>query len=159
MQNLGSLLDTLLKAKIDFVLIGGFASVIHGSSMVTQDIDVCMMINPAQIEKLRDCLREFNPTHRMTPKRLSFLEFPSDVSSLKNVYLETDLGVLDVISEVTGVGSFAAVSAHAAEIEIYGKKCKVISLEDLIASKKALGRGKDLVVVRELEVIQKNRDK
>lgn len=34
MQNLGSLLDLLLNSKIDFVLIGGFASVIHGSSEI-----------------------------------------------------------------------------------------------------------------------------
>ena len=155
MQSLSKLLEILLDARIDFVLIGGFASVIHGSSMVTQDLDICMMVNPEQIEKLRECLKDFHPKHRMTPKHLSFLEFPADTALTKNIYLETDLGVLDVISEVTGVGTLQRLAANADEITLYGKKCKIISIEDLIASKKALGRPKDLAVVRELEMVSK----
>ena len=75
MQNLSSLLEVLLNANIDFVLIGGFASVVHGSSMVTQDLDVCMLIDPDHIGKLRDCLKELNPKHRMTHKKISFQEY------------------------------------------------------------------------------------
>lgn len=61
MQNLGNLLDLLLSAKIDFILIGGFASVIHGASMVTQDLDICMIFDLEHIEQMRDCLRPFHP--------------------------------------------------------------------------------------------------
>lgn len=154
MQNLGSLLDLLLNAKIDFVLIGGFASVIHGSSMVTHDLDICIMFDPKNVEQLRECLRPFHPKLRMTPKRLSFLDYPADLSNLKNLYLETDLGVLDVIGKIDGVGSFEQVAENAIEIEIYGKKCRVISINDLVASKKSIGRDKDLAVVRELEAIK-----
>jgi len=157
MQNLGHLLEVLLNTNIEFVLIGGFASVVHGSSMVTQDLDICMLVNPQQIEKLRNCLRPFKPRHRMTAKKLSFLDFPQDASGVKNIYLETDLGILDIVGEVTGAGPFARVYAHANEIEIYGKKCKVISIKDLIASKKSLARPKDLAVVRELEAIQRSK--
>ncbi len=155
MQSLGNLLELLLNANINFVLIGGFASVVHGSSMVTQDLDICMLVDPKQVEEMRRCLSAFHPAHRMTSKKLSFLQFPTDTANLRNIYLETDLGVLDVVSEVTGVGSFDRVCAQADEIEIFGKKCKVISLQDLITSKKALGRAKDLAVVRELEIIKK----
>lgn len=155
MQSLGNLLKVLNEAKIDFVLIGGFASVVYGSSMVTRDLDICAFINPDQIERLRACLSQFHPRHRMTPKKLSFLEYPSNTKELKNIYLETDLGVLDIIGEVTGVGDFKKISANAVEIDIYGIKCKVMAIDDLIASKKALGRYKDLAVVRELEFIQK----
>jgi predicted nucleotidyltransferase len=154
-RNLAKLLDVLIDARIDFVLIGGFASVVHGSTMVTRDLDVCMITGEDEIEKLRDCLRAYNPTHRMTPQRLPFNAYPKDVTGLKSVYLETDLGVLDVVSEVTGVGGFQEINKHATQIDIHGRKCKVISMDDLIASKKSLGRVKDLAVVRELEILKR----
>jgi predicted nucleotidyltransferase len=156
--SLGELLKTLIDAQIDFVLIGGYASVVHGSTMVTRDLDICALVTPVQIEKLRKCLSSFHPTHRMTPKRLSFLQFPEDSKGVKNIYLETDLGVLDVISEVTGVGDFSRVASQSIEIHLYGRKCKVISVEDLIAAKEAMGRDKDKAVVRELKIIQKRKN-
>lgn len=156
MRSLAKLLDVLLNANIDFVLVGGFASVVHGSTMVTRDLDVCMLTGPDEIEKLRECLAPYNPKHRMTPQKLPFKDYPAVTTGLKSVYLETDLGVLDVLSEITGVGSFEDVVKNAIQIEIQGKKCNVISIDDLIASKKSLGRAKDLAVARELEIIQKH---
>jgi predicted nucleotidyltransferase len=154
MLSLGDLLQKLIDAEIDFVLIGGYAGVVHGSTMVTRDLDICALVNPEQIEKLRKCLKEFHPTHRMTPKRLSFLDFPEETKDVRNIYLETDLGVLDVISEVTGVGDFPRLISKAIEIELHGKKCKVISIEDLIVAKEAMGRDKDKAIVKELKVIK-----
>lgn len=42
MENLNHLLKRLLESKIEFVLIGGYAAVLHGSSQVTQDIDISL---------------------------------------------------------------------------------------------------------------------
>lgn len=42
MKNLNNLLTVLLENTIDFVLIGGFAGALYGSSLVTKDIDICM---------------------------------------------------------------------------------------------------------------------
>lgn len=70
MRNLAKLLDVLLNANMEFVLIGGFASVVHGSTMVTRDLDVCMVTGPDQIEKLRMCLKAYSPKHRMTPQQI-----------------------------------------------------------------------------------------
>ncbi len=155
MHNLGDLLKVLMGVEIDFVLVGGFASVVYGSSMVTRDLDICTLITSEEIEKLRQCLKDFHPKHRMTPKKLSFLEFPAELKGVNNIYLETDLGVLDVISQVTGVGTYGQIKSRSIEIALYGKKCKLISLDDLITSKKAMGRDKDKAVVKELEAVRK----
>lgn len=90
----------------------------------------------------------------MTPKKLSFLEVPQDTSNVNNVYLETDLGIVDLIGQVTGVGDFERVSRHAQAIELFGHPCKVISIEDLILAKEAMGRPKDTAMVKELKVIR-----
>ena len=70
------------------------------------------------------------------------------------MYLETDLGILDIISHVEAVGDFYDVVKNATEIEIYGDRCRIISIDDLIKSKEALGRHRDLVVVEELKSIK-----
>ncbi|MDO8461411.1 MAG: nucleotidyltransferase [Deltaproteobacteria bacterium] len=154
MQNLQKLFEFLVKSPLDFVLVGGFAAVLHGCNQTTRDIDVCLALSPEQISLLRQVLAPLNPRHRMTPQKLSFMEHPRDLDGVQNLYLETDLGILDIISNVEAVGSFYDLLKNASEIEMYGGKCFLISIDDLIKSKKALGRHRDLVTVDELEAIK-----
>ncbi|MFH1223208.1 MAG: nucleotidyltransferase [Pseudomonadota bacterium] len=157
MKNLKDLLEVLLKSKIDFILIGGYAGVVHGSSVVTQDIDICAVLTPENIKKLRMCLKDYDPSHRMTQKKLSFLRYPEKLNGIKNLYIETNLGVLDIIGDVSGVGSFEDVKKNAVEIKLYGHKCRVISVDDLIKSKETLKRPKDLIVAAELKSIKRSK--
>lgn len=155
MNNLNNLLRLLLEKNIDFVLIGEFASAVYGSTMVTRDIDICYACTPDNLNSLRDLLKDLHPIHRQTPQKLSFIEIPENLQGVSNLYLNTDLGTLDIVSQVTGVGDFDHVKKNAIEISLFGHKCKVISIDDLIKSKKAIGRNKDLLVVEELEKIKK----
>lgn len=160
MNNLNSLLEILLANEIDFVLIGGFAGVVHGSTQVTRDLDICALVSPDQVEKFRAALKDLHPRHRMNPNfKPSFLTEPKDLSNLTNIYLETDLGVLDIISEVTEVGDFEQVKRNSVRIEIFGRSCNVISVDALIKAKEKMGRPKDKLVVAELRVLQKKSAK
>jgi len=71
--------------------------------------------------------------------------------------LETDCGVVYIISSVLGVGDFDRLRAHAEIFEIRGREYPVISLADLIAAKEACGREKDLLAAKELRVIAEKR--
>lgn len=159
MQNLQSLLKFLVKSPIDFVIIGGFAAVLHGCNQTTRDIDICLVLTPEQIQSLREILKPLHPKLRTIPEKPSFLTHPQDLSDVKNLYLETDLGILDIVSNVEAVGNFYDVLKNAKEIELYENPCHVMSIDDLIKSKKALGRHRDLVIVEELEVIRKENKK
>lgn len=160
MNNLNNLLQVLLENEIDFVLIGRFAGVVHGSTQVTRGLDICALITPAQIVKLRQALKELNPKHRMNPNfKPSFLTDPKDLSNLKNIYLETDLGVLDVISEVTEIGTFEQVKQNSVRIDLFGHRCSVISIEALIKAKEKMGRPKDKLVVAELKALNRKSSK
>jgi len=57
MKSLNNLLHILLENEIDFVLIGGFAGVVHGSTQVTRDLDICAVLSLEGIRKLRECLK------------------------------------------------------------------------------------------------------
>lgn len=158
MKNLNDLLKRLLDNEIDFVLIGGFAGVVHGATQVTQDLDICAILSEDQIEKLRYALKDLSPIHRMNRQaKISFLERPQKGEILQNLCLETTAGVLDVIQEVIGVGDFNTLKKNSDEIELFGKRCKVISLDDLIIAKKNLNRDKDKSILNELLALKKSK--
>lgn len=154
MTELNRLLQCLSDAEIDFVIVGGFAAMLHGSALLTRDLDVCAVLTDETVAKLRDALREQNPTHRFTSQRLSFLDNPDPGVPLKNLYLQTQLGPVDFLTSITGVGDFQRVRRSSIEIELFGKRCRVISIEDLISAKEALGRDKDRLAAKELRAIQ-----
>ena len=150
-----TLLNKLSDNNFEFILIGGFAASVYGSSYVTHDLDVCAVLTPGNIEKLRNILSDLHPKHRITVNKPSFLEIPQELEGINNLYLETDAGVLDFISNVIGVGDFLELSKNAIEIKIFGRICKIISLDDLIKTKTTLKRPKDILVAEELEIIRK----
>lgn len=159
MQNLKALLERLLESQVDFVLIGGFASVTYGSTLVTQDLDICAALTEDNVASLRKALSDLNPRHRMNPGfKPSFIDQPKNLTGLQNIYLETDWGILDILSEAAPAGSFKDIKARALEIQLYGHACKVISLDDLIKIKESMKRPKDLATLNELKIIRTKRE-
>lgn len=157
MHDFTLLLQRLADAGLDFVIVGGYAAVSHGSAYITRDVDICTVLTTENVEKLRRALADWNPRHRMTPQKLSFLRFPPAGQTVSNLYLETDKGVVDVLTSVLGVGDFYRLRVNADELEIDGRSYRVISLDDLITAKEAMGREKDLLTVKELRAIAAKR--
>jgi hypothetical protein len=155
-KTLKDLLCLLADSEVPFVVVGGYAARMHGSSLLTEDIDVCAVLSPENISKLRELLAPYHPVNRMTPKRLPFSEFPTDITNINNLYVATDLGQIDFLGSISGVGNFEQVAKNAVEVTVFGRKCRVISVDDLIAAKKFVGRPHDIETVKQLEWI-KNR--
>ncbi len=152
------LLTQLTKHRVEFVLVGGMASIAHGSSMVTRDVDVCAPLTLENVEKILAALRSLNPRWRMLPNRPPVPDDAAKLAGFKNLYIQTDLGQLDVLGEITGVGEYADVARNAIELDLGPIRCGVMNIDALIESKRALGRPRDLQAVRELEAIrQKTR--
>ena len=157
MQSLRELLLLLVDSGVNFVVIGGFAGVVHGSSIVTRDLDICAVLTTENIGRLRVALKDLNPRHRMTPQRLSFLQVPRPGETVNNLYLETDWGAVDILTSVSGVGDLERLESNAETFEIDGRRCRMIGLGDLIQAKEALGREKDLLAAKELRAISARR--
>ena len=159
MKSLSQLLQRLAESGVDFVVVGGFAGVLHGSALVTRDLDICAVLTPENIESLRATLKDLNPRHRMTPQNISFLQVPKPGVSISNLYLQTDWGVVDILSSITGLGDFESVKANSETFEIAGKKFRLISLPDLVRAKESLGREKDILAAKELRAIAAMRER
>ena len=153
MQNLSELMRRLISSRVEFVLVGGFAAVAHGATLVTRDVDICCRFNEANLMQIQKAFADLHPVHR-TRSDLPLTLTPEQCASLKNLYLKTDLGVVDCLGEVLGVGDFEQVLKHSIEVELPQGKCRVLDIETLIRAKEAMNRDHDRITVRYLKEIQ-----
>ena len=123
----------------------------------SQDIDVCCDFSTANLLLLQSALEGTHPVHRMTTNRVPLQLTEGNCDRLKNLYLDTDIGPLDCLGNILGLGGFHAVKQQSETIEIDGHSCRILRIEALIASKKAMGRPKDIETIQHLEVIQRER--
>lgn len=159
MQDLNHLLKTLFENELDFLIVGGFAAVVHGSSHVTKGLDITMLLTKENIEKLRGALKDLEPKHRLNPShKPSFLDEPKGIDGLQKIYLETTSGILDVVTLDESVGNFNELKERAVTVKLFGYDCKVLSLDDLILVKRKMRRPKDLIVLEELLGIKKQNN-
>jgi hypothetical protein len=153
-----AILRQLLDHHVEFVVIGGLAMTIHGSAHVTRDLDVCYRRTADNIAALVAAFAPLHPYLRGAPASLPFKFDAPTVQAGLNFTLTTDLGDVDLLGEVSGVGTADQVIAQSEERTLFGITVRVLSLEALISSKKAAGRLKDRNHLLELEELKKLKD-
>lgn len=158
MTNFKALLQALHKADVKFVVVGAYAAVLQGHAAVTQDLDICYERSPDNLKRLTVALQPYHPRLRGTPAGLPFSLDSKTLQSGINFTLTTDLGDLDLLGELSGVGQFARVSDGAETVLIFRMPCKVANLSILIESKRAAGRPKDLSALPELEALKELKE-
>ena len=154
MKNVEKQIRLIGEFQIECVLIGGVAATVHGSSIPTQDLDVCYLRERPNLTKIVHALRSVNATLRGAPKNLPFILDEETLRHGLNFTFDTDAGNLDLLGEVRGVGMYSECLDNADEAEVFGYRLRVLSLDKLMASKQAAGRPKDLLALAELEAIK-----
>jgi hypothetical protein len=156
-QNDKALLSRLKEQQVEFVIIGGVCGVLHGASLVTLDLDICCRFSRENLRLLEAAVRDLHPRHRLTANKLP-LELTDELCrSLKNIYLNTDLGILDCLSEVAGIGDYEQVWKQSVSYVMSYGEFRILNVDALIAAKSAVGREKDLDAVRLLQAIKEKR--
>ncbi len=149
-----ALLQRLLHHKVEFVIIGGVCGIMHGVTLVTTDLDVCCRFTSANLYRIEAAVKDLHPYHRLVANRLPFELTDELVRRLKNLYLQTDLGKLDCLGEVAGVGSYDVVVQNSVRFNLSYGAFKVLNLDAAIASKEAVGRPRDLEAAKQLRAIR-----
>jgi predicted nucleotidyltransferase len=153
-----SVVTLLLSHQVEFVIIGGQAMIAQGSAHVTMDLDICYRRTPANCAALANALASIGPYLRGAPAGLPFRFDAPTIQAGMNFTLRTDLGDVDVLGEVSGIGTYEQVLAQTDELTLWGAKVRVLSIDGLIAAKRAAARGKDRDHILELEELKKLRD-
>ena len=151
------LVEALNGGRVDYIVIGGVAMVLHGSARTTQDFDICYGRSPANLQAVAAALAPFHPYLRGAPPDLPFRLDAATLRSGLNFTLSSDVGDIDLLGEVTGVGGYRDLIDEAIWMDVYGERVAVMSLGSLERAKRSAGRLKDLVDLAEIEEIKKRR--
>src|ERR1700693_611798 len=134
-----SAVQSLCDAGVDFVVIGGVAATFHGSVRVTYDLDICYSRVTSNVRRLLAALAPFHPRPRAFAEDLPFRWEDATVRNSTILTLRTDLGEIDLLAEVEGLGSYNEVKAHSLVVNAFGRQIGTLDLRSLIVAKRAAG--------------------
>jgi predicted nucleotidyltransferase len=138
-------IESLNKFEVDYILIGGYAVVLYGYSRTTGDLDI--WVNPTEMN-FGKLMRAF-----------SHFGFPTEAIDRDRFLMNEDYNVftfgrpplaIDIVTGIQGV-EFADAILNIKEIAVQGIPIKLLGFSDLVKTKKASGRFKDLDDLENLE--------
>jgi hypothetical protein len=146
------LLEALLRHGVEFVVVGGLAGMVHGSTYPSFDLDVAYSRDQANLERLATALGELRVTLTNAPADLPFQIDAQTLEIGANFTFDTPHGRFDVLGDAGGV-RFDELRASAVEGVIEGVAVPTASIDHLIAMKRAANRPKDRLMLEEYIVI------
>lgn len=150
-------LEALLQHRVRFVVIGGIAARLRGSTSITEDVDVCYARDEGNLTRMVSALKALNARLRGAPSDAPFLLDEKTLKMGDSFTFLTDAGSLDILGHPSGIpGGYEELDRGADKLSLAGGlEVKVASIDDLIRMKRAAGRPKDLI---EVEVLGALRD-
>ncbi len=155
----GSIVEVLADGRVEVILIGGLAAQAHGAARLTQDTDFLYRRSAENIGRLAVALAPHRPYLRGAPPGLPFRFDASTIQRGLNFTLTTELGDVDLLGEVAGIGAYDVALPHSIRLPVFGRELAVLDLPTLIRSKRAAGRPKDLEAIAELEALLVERER
>ena len=147
----------LARFDVDCVIVGGVAATLLGSEIPTTDLDVCYARDPQNLERLANALQSVHARLRNAPSDIPFILDAETFRRGLNFTFATDIGSLDLLGEVRGVGYYEDVLPGSLIFQLFGFPFAVVEIGRLILAKRTAGRPKDLLMVVELEAIQERQ--
>jgi hypothetical protein len=148
-----ALLAELHRAGVRFIVVGGAAAQLHGSTLGTLDLDIVHQRDPTNVAALLDVLSRLDAFHRydLTNRRIRPTE--EQLRGSGQINLSTSLGPLDPLCELEPGQGYEELLSHSELMRDDEIEIRVVDLPTLIDIKSKVGRAKDKLVVAELIVI------
>jgi predicted nucleotidyltransferase len=140
---------SLQQNRVKFIMIGGFATNLHGYQRFTGDMDVWIEDTSENRKNLRKAFFDYGFGD------LEILETISFIAGWTNFHLKNGLQ-LDIVTDMKGLEKYSFDECYhlAAIAEIDGVQIPFLHINHLILNKKEVGREKDLLDVIYLERIK-----
>jgi len=144
---------------VDFVVIGGYAVILHGVERYTKDVDIVPEASRENLSRLWDALVELEarpaelPDFRPEEMPVEF-SLEGLVEGGGNWVLHTRHGRVDVMQWVSGIESYEELREGAVETLVpqIGNLVWFAGLDDLLAMKREAGRDQDLMDITALRM-------
>jgi hypothetical protein len=150
--DVAEVIGALVEHGVDFVVIGGFAVIAHGSQRLTFDLDIVIDRRVANCRRLIAALVQLEAEYRSSSGRWVKLSAKADPTWIAgdNRLFDTRAGGIDVFNKLDGVPTWKEARPRAVEVDAFGHRLLVLDKDTLIRSKLAAGRDQDLADVAEL---------
>jgi hypothetical protein len=161
--NFLEILNHFHDSHIDFVIVGGVAAALHGSSRVTFDLDVVPSLAPDSWSATVDLLWSLGARPRI-PEPLERIRDVEHVRRWQNekgmlaLNFRTPDGSAEVDLLVSESHRFDALRKSAVTVTVDGRTFFVASINDLIDMKRKAGRPQDLLDIAQLQDIKKRAE-
>ena len=139
-------LRLLVDHDVEFIVVGGVAAVLGGAPIMTLDLDVVFRRSSENIPKLASALRKVNAIYR-DPLGRRIVPDESKLARYRLNLLETDLGNLDVLYEISDGLNYDDLLDRSNLFEFEEMRLRVLSLEAVIEAKEIADRDKDRAVL------------
>jgi hypothetical protein len=141
----GCIFGVLARHEVDYVLIGGLAAVIRGSTAMTNDADIVPAKTGENLQRLSAALiaLEVRVRAESDPDGVPFDPHPALLGSMAMVNMTTRCGDVDLTFAPAGIDDYDELIAGSDEFELDGHRVRVAGLADIIRSKEHAGRAKD----------------
>lgn len=133
------LLRSLVDHDVDFYVIGAIAAWLQGNPTVTLDLDVMPRRDLDNAERLAAALNALNARARGAEEAAE-LE-GADFLGWQIQHFDTDAGPIDIVPHAAAIGGYEDVAT--VELALGDFAVRVITIDEVIASKEELGRPKD----------------
>jgi hypothetical protein len=153
------ILRVLSEHDVQFIVIGGVSGNLHGSTTLTEDIDVMYSRERGNLRRLASALAAIEATLRGAQAGLPFKPDARTLSRGLSFTFETRFGPLDCLGEAAGGFTYDTLVRNAETYPIDELKIVTASLDDLIRMKRAAGRIKDRVEVENLSALREVRER
>jgi len=157
--DLSAILEGLINAEVNFILVGGLAAVVQGAPVTTMDVDIVHSRSSENIIKLLAFLKSIGAFHRRLDEKI-IIPSERDISGKGHALFSTQLGPLDVIAVIEEGKTYEDLLEHTVEVKFRGHTIKVLDLNMMIELKRASRDLKDkqrLPILEEtLRQLQKN---
>jgi hypothetical protein len=140
------IVGVLEKHGVRYIIIGGQAAVMKGHLLPTIDLDVCIDTDPDNYVALAKALKELK-AKESEPHKGEYVEreWTTEYLEAESVWLlGTRNGDLDVMVKPGGTDGYADLRKKATPMPLGPHRPIVAALEDVIRSKEAVGRERDL---------------
>lgn len=153
------MLGELVAKRVRFVVVGGLAAAAHGSSRITNDLDICYDADRKNIDVLATVLGGWKAYPRGVEQGLPFIMDSRTLRGAPILTLTTTEGDIDVMDRIAGIGAYPDVRKHSEGISALGVNFRVLDVRSLIKAKRAAGRPRDFEHLPELEALLALRNK
>ena len=143
---------------VDYVVVGGLAGNLHGSSYPTFDLDVAYARDSANLLRIVRALMPMEVRLTNAPPDLPFVLDEVTLANGANFTFDTRYGRFDLLGHIAGIVSYEELRRESKLTDVDDVPVRVASIDHLIAMKRAADRTKDKLMVEEYLVIADEQD-